>query len=364
MPLLFRQMKTSVLFVPAYAPTQYEMASSRQRVYQYLPRLRELGIKAEVLVPPISGITQQILYRLELLRRARMADVIFIQKKLFHIPYLRLLLKVNPNLVFDLDDALFVQNPGAPELSPHMQVLKQRLDFILSCAQQVIVCNEYLATYARSWNAHVIVLPTVVDTHKFTPPSRRENLERDPVTIGWVGSGEQHLPHLRIVENPLRVVSREFPIQLCLVGTMNSQRIRDLFANAPFPVKYIDWIAPDELPAAMAAFDIGIMPLVDDAWSQGKCAFKALLYMAMGVPTIVSPVGMNCQVIRNQENGVWARDEAEWIEQIRSLVTQPELRVRLSTAGLSTVRNYYSLDVLAPQLAHALHEAANSIPPR
>ena len=125
---------------------------------------------------------------------------------------------------------------------------------------------------------------------------------------------------------------------------MNSMRLRELFAGAPYEVEFTDWIDPSELPNVIEQFDIGVMPLVDDAWSRGKCGFKALQYMACGVPTVVSPVGINAEIVTDGLNGFAARDEDEWVAKLAKLANDGALRARIGASGRKTVEEHYSLE--------------------
>jgi len=110
----------------------------------------------------------------------------------------------------------------------------------------------------------------------------------------------------------------------------------------------IKWSLDTEL-AEMSEFDIGIMPLPDDEWAKGKCGLKALQYMAMGIPCVASPVGVNTEIIQDGVNGFLAKDEKEWIEKLSLLIKNSELRQRLGKAGRKTVEERYSVKVWAPR---------------
>jgi glycosyltransferase involved in cell wall biosynthesis len=101
------------------------------------------------------------------------------------------------------------------------------------------------------------------------------------------------------------------------------------------------WSADTELEE-LRAFDVGIMPMPDDPWSQGKCAMKALLYMSVGIPVVCSPVGMNRELVCHGENGFLASSSAEWVTCLKTLAEDPALRSRLGQAGRETVEARYS----------------------
>ncbi len=100
--------------------------------------------------------------------------------------------------------------------------------------------------------------------------------------------------------------------------------------------------------------DIGLYPLWDDQWSRGKCGYKALQFMASGVPVVASGVGMNTEIIRHRANGILARTEEDWVRQLGELLEDPGLRRRLGSAGRETIEEQYSLDRLTPRFLEAV----------
>jgi glycosyltransferase involved in cell wall biosynthesis len=121
------------------------------------------------------------------------------------------------------------------------------------------------------------------------------------------------------------------------------------------------WSADSEVEE-LSHFDVGMMPMPDDEWAKGKCALKALQYMAMGVPTICSAVGANCEVIRHGENGLLAKSEQEWIANLESLIDDAALRGRLGREGRRTVEERYSMKSCAELFAKVVRAAVSDQP--
>ena len=117
-------------------------------------------------------------------------------------------------------------------------------------------------------------------------------------------------------------------------------------------------IRPEAEAEWLGSIDIGIMPLEDDDWSRGKCAFKLLQYMAAGVPTVSSPVGMNAEVIVDGVNGLLAETESEWSEKLLALAEDADLRKKLGASGRRTVEEEYSLGVCLGRLEGILESVA------
>ena len=241
--------------------------------------------------------------------------------------------------VFDVDDALWLLPRGG---------FASR---IAGACDRVICGNAYLAEYFRRFNDDIVVLPTAVDTARFTPRSSEAapgDVEA-PVVIGWSGSsGGFH--YLDAIDAALARVVRERPgVRLRLLA----DRPRE-FAGVPADrVEFIRWSAEAEVDA-IRGMDIGLMPLEDSEWERGKCSYKMLLYLACGVPAVVSPVGMNLEVLAGAEIGRGARTTDEWTAALLELVDDAAARARLGAAGRALVEERYSWNTVAPALARTL----------
>jgi glycosyltransferase involved in cell wall biosynthesis len=205
----------------------------------------------------------------------------------------------------------------------------------LEYANCVIAGNEYLAEKARPFNQRVAVIPTTIDTsiHKPMPEKRVGEI----VTIGWSGSIStvKHFETLIPVLKKLRSVFND-KVRFMLIGDVN-------YRNSGLEVEALQWKAETEV-SDLNRFDIGIMPLPDDEWARGKCGLKALSYMACGVATVASAVGVNSEIISHGQNGFLASNEEEWIKYLSLLVTDAELRRELGRKGRETVVSKYSVE--------------------
>src|SRR5205807_7501247 len=139
-------------------------------------------------------------------------------------------------------------------------------------------------------------------------------------------------PYTTLFRSILRVVSGEPPV----------------FQNLPGgQVEYIRW-TPENDPLSIQGMDIGLMPLDDTVFARGKCSYKMLLYMACGLPVVVSPVGMNAEVLKKGDIGFAASSESDWVEQLNLLLRDPDLRGRMGAMGRQVVVEHYSVEALAP----------------
>ena len=359
-----------VLFLPLYPET---MPSSRLRVYQYLPHLKEREIEGTVL-PAIpepwfsrfyysaSKGTHFIQYSLEVLQnlwrilRARKYDLVFIQKGILSTNlrgFDRLVGKLHRRLIFDLDDSIYGRNlidfqwPFLRRLQDSGQAAK-----LSSLAQSVIVGNSYLKECALRYNRNVDIIPTPVDTNRFCPREERRKDQSDEVVIGWIGIGGA-IGWVQSLAKVFQELSKRYALRIKLITRLGREPF-DL-SGTRFEVK--GWSYETEVQE-MGDFDIGVMPLPDTEWSKGKCSLKLLQYMALGLPSVSSRVGMNCEVVEEGVDGFLANDPEEWVQKLARLIEDPSLREKMGQKAREKVVRRYSLDHTAPLLASVLRKAA------
>lgn len=348
----------------AIVPSLYDTSpGQRYRIEQWEPLLRERGVEIDyhsfedealhALIYKAGNIRQKLQLvsrafarRTSLLRRVRDYDAVYVFREaaLLGPPvFERMIARSGVPLIFDFDDAIFVpyRSPSNGYLSYLKFPAKTRT--ICRLATHVMAGNPFLADYARAVNRNVTIVPTTIDTEKYTVDETKTAAE--PPVIGWSGSYStvQHLDTLRDV---LQRLAREERFRLRVIGTPQ-------YKLEGVDVEAMPWRAATET-ADLSVMDIGIMPLPDDRWSKGKCGLKALQYMALGIPTICSPVGVNTDIIQDNANGFIAATEDEWIEKLKALLRSAELRKRLGRAGRSTVETQYSALVQAPRVYQIL----------
>jgi glycosyltransferase involved in cell wall biosynthesis len=279
------------------------------------------------------------------------ADVVFVQREAFFAlnEWAEWLAHLRAPIVFDFDDAIWI--PAVSEANRRYAFLKnvEKVPRIVRLAHTVLAGNEYLAAWARRRSGNVHVVPTCVDTARFTPPPTRP--ADGPVTIGWSGSPST-FAHLRLVLPALERLKARYGerVRLRVMGDPG-------FTHAPLGLRGEAWSAEAEL-ALLREMQVGLMPLPDDDWSRGKCGLKGLVSMAMGCATVMSPVGVNVDIVRHGENGLLARTEDEWVAALSRLVEDAALRERLGAAGRATVVERYSVARWQEPLAELLLRAA------
>jgi len=340
-------------------------SSSRVRFYQYLPSLKSLGM--EVRVAPLlgndyvrnlySGKRQPVLpilvayvRHIVSLLAGRHFDLLWVEKELLPwIPYRveNLLSGRRIPCVVDYDDAVFhrYDHHGSRLVR---SLLGKKIDALMRRATTVVAGNQYLADRASSAGAAKIeFLPSVVDITRYTPKEKTGEQFR----IGWIGSPVT-APFLGLIREALEEAARQTGARLVLVGAGD----RD-----PLPVvgkELLPWSEGSEV-AHIQSFDVGIMPLPDGPFEQGKCGYKLIQYMACGLPVVASPVGVNKRIVEQGKTGLLASNTAEWVEALVKLSKDADMRVALGKAGRRKVEQEYSLQVTAPRLVKILTEAAS-----
>jgi glycosyltransferase involved in cell wall biosynthesis len=205
-----------------------------------------------------------------------------------------------------------------------------------------------LRDYASRFNARTTLLPTVVDVTRYVPdPSHRTG----PFTVGWVGSPST-AAYLGEVVAPLAQLGAEGTVRLVVMGGAAP-------AVPGVEVVELPWSEAAEVPL-INSFDVGIMPLTDDPWARGKCAFKLIQYMACAVAVVASPVGANAVVV-TPACGLLASTPAEWLEALRWMRDHPGERRQMGEAGRQRIEEAYSLQVAVPRFAEVIRGVVGKV---
>jgi glycosyltransferase involved in cell wall biosynthesis len=339
------------LFLAVHAPDR--APGQRFRFEQYLPALRERGIKCDY-SGLLDGKDAGVLYshgrvaakalltvrcflrRLSQLPSLGHYDLVFVQREAFFAggPVMERVAKARgAKLVFDFDDAIWLTPPSP--LSRRFSWLRNpgKVQRIIAMADLVIAGNRYLADYARRENDRVTIVPTTIDTDRYVV---RDPIPRGDVCVGWSGSFST-VAHFRLVLPALRRLRRRFGdrVRFKVIGDA-------AFRDEELGIVGVPWRADTEVDD-LREIDVGLMPLPDDEWARGKCGLKALQYMALGIPAVMSPVGVNREIVRHGENGFLAETDDDWTATLASLVESPERRALAGAAGRRTVEEGYSV---------------------
>jgi glycosyltransferase involved in cell wall biosynthesis len=335
----------------------------RYRIEQWAPLLRREGVYV-TLSPFLSRRGMDVLFepgyvavkagetlrgylrRLAEALRSISADVIFVYREaaLLGPTWIERLLTLRRPLVFDFDDAIYLNDTSQANAWSRRLKPSAKAATLCRLARHVTVGNEFLAKFARDHAREVTVIPSTIDTDFYRIEPRARN--RVPV-IGWTGSVTT-APYLTALAPALRRLREKREFELRVIGAK-----ADIEGLA---VRCLPWRAETE-PDDLRVLDVGLMPLPDDEWSRGKCGMKALQYMALGIPPVVAPVGVNKTIVQDAVNGFHARTDDEWIDRIALLLEDESLRRRLGREARKTVEESYSARAHAPRVARILAEA-------
>jgi glycosyltransferase involved in cell wall biosynthesis len=349
-----------VLFLTRYP---VEGASSRYRVFQYLPHFETLGVQCRVqsfMSPAMYQLSfssgralrkvwetgKAVLRRLAVLAGWGSYDIIYMQRELlpFGPPVVERYLRWRgATLLFDYDDALFIHKPS--RYNPLASLLRSpdKVRQLFGIAHCVIAGNDWLRDEAGKSGAWAETVEVAEDTLRIQPHAPHSN-DR-PVTIGWLGSTST-VKYLRLLEPVLQQIHQNYPdVQFMLMGGGE-------FSMPGVPWQVEAWSLDAEL-TALKTYDIGLMPLPDEEWAQGKSGGKARTYMAAGVVAVCEGVGYNLELIDHGKTGFLCRGEADWYATIARLIDNPTVRQQVATAARHVVVERFSLEGQAGKL-HAI----------
>jgi len=316
----------------------HNVPSARYRVTNLAPFLDDLGINLDEIAPkhsryPPRGIwnrftwlPQVMVERASFCRRVRGYDAVILQREL--ISTLPSFERLVPGVkIFDVDDAIYLRKRGLAA------------KYASRSCDMVVCGNEYLAERFKQWNKRIEIIPTGVNIRDMRLDLNRLNSGKK--IVGWIGT-PGNLKFLKSISSPLaKALSKHSAeLRICTSG------IHDVPSELRKFTKFVKWypgIEFEELPR----WAVGLMPLIDDEWSRGKCSFKLLQYLSAGIPGIASPVGMNQIVLADGRAGKLARTEDEWFSALNDLLGDAEMNLDMGMHGRRTVEQRYSLEVIA-----------------
>ncbi len=332
--------------------------SQRFRVEQYIPYWKKYGVKVDVF-PFYSDKSFQYIYQsgkivqktvlilIDFIRRflllfiLKSYPVIFIQRGVAPIgpPIFEWILKkiLRKKLIYDFDDAIWIPDERSSSIVKFVKSYS-KVSIICGWADLVISGNDYLAEYAEGYTKKVIIIPTVVDTeNKYSLKTKNSNGTN---VIGWTGS-HSTMKYLDLIIPILQKLEQKHNFKFKVISNKNPELPLSSF-------EYIQWTNENEIKD-LSQFDIGIMPLIEDAWSKGKCGFKAIQYMALGIPAIVSPVGVNAHIVDHEQNGYLADELQEWEKYLSTLISNVGLREKYGKEARRKIEHHYSINSVLPQ---------------
>jgi glycosyltransferase involved in cell wall biosynthesis len=283
------------------------------------------------------GIASGFLKRVFLLFSMSKYDYVYIHREATPVgpPFIEWMIAklLRKKIIFDFDDAIWIEISS--DANPFSSYFKcsWKVKYICKFSHIVTVGNHYLADYAKQYCKDVRIIPTVVDTNLLH--NRLKNQNDTSITIGWTGTFT-NLLNLELVLGALKNLKKNYQFIFLIIANKDPE-----FKDIDY--QYIDWNINTEIDDLLK-INIGLMPLIATDFQLGKCAFKAIQYMSLGIPSVVSPVGANCEVVIDGENGFWANSENEWIEKLELLINNKSLREEMGRKSRQKVIETYSVE--------------------
>ncbi len=256
-------------------------------------------------------------------------------------------LRKGRRVLFDFDDALFLQYPGVFEL------MAARSSANLAAA-------HFLLAYAKRFNKNTKLVQTAVDTELWKPSGAGG---KDGVTLGWHGTATMQFHHLRQLRPVLRRLASKYDLTFRLLGTLGSRMIQNYFVSVSglrCEFGPSAWLPYRSIPVLMEGVDIGLCPLVDTRWSRGKCQIKVLEYMAMGIPVVASPVGENRYLVKEGTNGFLAQTEDDWVRVLSNLIEDDKMRIQIGMNCRRIAEEEHSVPITASRVSDAILNIRNA----
>lgn len=341
-----------ILFMVPY-PVRHA-PSQRFRVELFEPYLQEEGI-GYTIAPFIDAHTWNILYKkgsaiqkvwgivkgyLKRLKTVLMDvhsyDYVFIHREgapmgppVFEWIVAKLWRK---KMIYDFDDAIWIPNTSAENRFASWLKSFWKVKYICKWSYKVVGGNEFLCNFARQYNNNVVLIPTCVDMQRMHNGIKEH--KDGVVTIGWTGS-HSTLPYLDEIMDALLYAEQQLNTRFILIANKKPE----------LPLKnweFLNWNEQTEIDD-LIKIDIGVMPLKDDNWSEGKCGFKLIQYLSLGIPAVASPVGVNKVIIEEGINGYLCRTKEEWQTALTTLVANVDIRKKAGIAGREKMQREYSI---------------------
>lgn len=314
-----------------------ELPSSRIRVRNLITEIKSYDIVSEVVEYPKTMSGKKML-----MGRLKGFDIVYLQKKLLSLYEAYLFRRNSQKLVFDFDDAIYYRDDSHNSffsISRHMKFRR-----IVTMANVVIAGNTVLADFASRFNINTVILPSAVETRGI--PVKDYSCLSQETIIGWVG-GKGNLHHLMMIAPVLRRLGQAYSIRLHVVSNsaVSIDGVR---------IKHIPW-SLDSQETEIALFDIGVMPLPDNKWTEGKCGYKAIQYMAAGVTPVCSDVGGNRDIVENGKEGFVVPTMEAFYEALETLIKNSELRREMGRNARRKAEEHFSIPVVALKLASILN---------
>jgi glycosyltransferase involved in cell wall biosynthesis len=323
-----------------------QVASARFRIRQYIPALKKYGIYLKEAPAPWSTyppsihalrpfwLTASLMSRIPHVYKSWSYDVSILQRE-FISTYKTFELFTKRPRIFDVDDAIWIYRGG------------QHIEDIARGCDLIICGNAFLAERFSLWNSQVKIIPTAVDTNRFKPAFN--SIPTNPFIIGWTG-GSSGLKELMSIESQLKLAIRDIPNSRLRVVCNKVPTFKEIPEDK---IEFIKW-SPDIEVEAIQGMSVGLMPLEDTEWNRGKCSYKMLLFMSCSLPVIVSPTGMNKEIMKLGQLGIIVSRNNSWHHALLEMFQNNKLAQKMGKSGRTIIEKHFDIKVVSHKLSNAI----------
>ena len=295
---------------------------------------------------------QEFVKHFKLLKGIGSNEPIYLVRTVFQLDFVLLIIFFRiffrRKVIFDFDDSIYLKD-----------FCHHRSRWLTRFSSAVVVGNEHLRKWAMIRNPRVYIIPTAIPFDVYKQYARTARPASSPLVIGWSGHAKNHVKNLRLLVPVFReLLLKQISFKFILIGGMEYEPMRELFADLKgldiTIIDSIEWTDPKNIARLIQTFDIGVMPLVKDPKTEGKCALKAIEYMACAVPAIVSPVGANISLVENGIDGWQAETTEDWVSVITHIVNNPSSLSEIGMKAQRKVERHYSYDAIIPLMKQVI----------
>lgn len=339
-----------ILFIVSFPPKLHSSARFRIELYENALKNADISYKMEyfwnermydILYKPGNTLTKTkwlmagLLKRIGLFTSIRKYNYIFILREACPIgpPFFEWVASkiFKKKIVYDFDDAIWIEQASENNAIAKFVKAVGKVKNICKWAYKVSVGNKYLYDYAIQYNNRVILNPTCVDTVNQHNIIREQDTNK--IVIGWTGSFST-LHYLNDLIPVLEKLEKQYDFEFLVIADQNPN-----FSLKSF--RFQKWNEQTEV-ADLISCNIGVMPLYDSEFTKGKCGFKIIQFLSLGIPVVASPIGVNTQIVDENVNGFLCNSPEEWVAALEKLLSDATLRKTMGVNGRKKIEDHYS----------------------
>lgn len=283
------------------------------------------------------GVVKGFIKRFGLLFKLRNYDFIFLQREFAPVgpPIFEWIAAkiLRCKIIYDFDDAIWIANTSKENKLASLFKAFWKVKYVCKWSYKVVGGNDFLCEYARSFNKQVNKIPTCVDT--IHHHNRLKDQKTEKVIIGWTGS-HSTMKYLNELIPVFETLQQKYPIELVVISNKAPE-------FSLIQLHYVRWQEETEVEDLLK-INIGLMPLNPDPWCEGKCGFKLIQYLSLGIPAVASPVGVNKIIIEEGVNGFLCATKEEWLKALSALIENEEMRTEMGQKGRLKIEKEYSVN--------------------